>query len=65
LPNSPPPPLRPTGIGFLTVHSRVDLPDSRYTLVPEGGNVGADGELQHVHIAQDLAQGQPCQRRQV
>jgi hypothetical protein len=32
----------------------VDLPDSSYTLVPEGGDEGADGELQHVSIAQGL-----------
>jgi hypothetical protein len=38
------------------VHLRVDLPDGRYTLVPEGGDEGADEELQHVFVAQDLDQ---------
>jgi hypothetical protein len=52
------------------LHPRVDLPDGRYTLVPEGGDEGADKELHYVDVAQDLdqsperAQGQPCQRRQ-
>jgi hypothetical protein len=36
------------------LHLRVDLPDSRYTLVPEGGDEGADEELQHVFVAQGL-----------
>jgi hypothetical protein len=36
------------------LHLRVDLPDGRYTLVPEGGEKGADEELQYVDIAQDL-----------
>jgi hypothetical protein len=35
------------------LHLRVD-PDGRYTLVPEGGDEGADKELQHVFVAQDL-----------
>jgi hypothetical protein len=35
---------------------RVDLPDGRYTLVPEGGDGGADEELQYVDVAQDLDQ---------
>jgi hypothetical protein len=38
----------------LNLHLRVDLPDGRYTLVPEGGDEGADEELQHVFVAQDL-----------
>ena len=38
------------------LHPRVDLPDSSYTLVPEGGDEGADGELQYVDVAQDLDQ---------
>jgi hypothetical protein len=38
------------------LHPRVDLPDGRYTLVPEGEDEGADEELQHVFIAQDLDQ---------
>jgi hypothetical protein len=36
------------------LHPRVDLPDGRYTLVPEGGDEGADEELQHVFLAQGL-----------
>jgi hypothetical protein len=36
------------------LHFRVDLPDGRDTLVPEGGDEGADEELQYVDIAQDL-----------
>jgi hypothetical protein len=40
----------------LHFHPRVDLPNSRYTLVPEGGDGGADGELQYVDVAQDLDQ---------
>jgi hypothetical protein len=38
------------------VHLRVDLPDGRYTLVSEGGDEGADEELQYVFVAQDLDQ---------
>jgi hypothetical protein len=38
----------------LHLHPRVDLPDGRYTLVPEGVDEGADEELQHVFVAQDL-----------
>jgi hypothetical protein len=33
---------------MLHVHLRVDLADGRYTLVPEGGDEGADEELQYV-----------------
>jgi hypothetical protein len=40
----------------LHLHLRVDLPDGRYTLVPEGGDEGADEELQYVDVAQDLEQ---------
>jgi hypothetical protein len=40
----------------LHLHFRVDLPDDRYTLVPEGGDEGVGEELQHVFIAQDLDQ---------
>jgi hypothetical protein len=36
------------------LHPRVDLPDGRYTLVPEGGDEGADEEPQYVDIVQDL-----------
>jgi hypothetical protein len=38
------------------LHLRIDLPDGRYTLVPEGGDEGADEELQYVDVAQDLEQ---------
>jgi hypothetical protein len=38
------------------MHLRVDLPDGRNTLVPEGGDEGADEELQHLFVAQDLDQ---------
>jgi hypothetical protein len=38
------------------LHPRVDLPDGSYTLVPEGGDEGADEELQYVDVAQDLDQ---------
>jgi hypothetical protein len=30
--------------------------NGRYTLVPEGGEGGVDGELQYVDVAQDLGQ---------
>jgi hypothetical protein len=40
----------------LHLHPRVDLPDGRYTLVPEGGDEGVDEELQYVDVAQDLDQ---------
>jgi hypothetical protein len=36
------------------LHPRVDLLDGSYTLVPEGGDEGADDELQHVFLAQSL-----------
>jgi hypothetical protein len=38
------------------LHPHVDLPGGRYTLVPEGGDEGADKELQYVDVAQDLDQ---------
>jgi hypothetical protein len=38
----------------LHLHLRVDLPDDRHTLVPEGGDEGADEELPYVDVAQDL-----------
>jgi hypothetical protein len=38
------------------MHPRVDLPDGSYMLVSEGGDEGADGELQYMDIAQDLDQ---------
>jgi hypothetical protein len=40
----------------LHLHLRVDLSDGRCTLVPEGGDEGADEELQYVFVAQDLDQ---------
>jgi hypothetical protein len=39
----------------LHLHPCVDLPDDRYTLVPEGDE-GVVGELQYVDVAQDLDQ---------
>jgi hypothetical protein len=39
------------------LHLRVDLSDSRYTLVPKRGDEGVDEELQYVDVAQDLDQG--------
>jgi hypothetical protein len=38
----------------LHLHLRVDLSDGRRTLVPGGGDEGADEELRYVDIAQDL-----------
>jgi hypothetical protein len=38
----------------LHLHLRVDLSAGRRTLVPEGGDGGADKELQYVDVAQDL-----------
>jgi hypothetical protein len=38
----------------LLLHLRVELSASRRTLVPEGGDEGADEELQYVDVAQDL-----------
>jgi hypothetical protein len=40
----------------LHLHLLVDLSDGRRTLVPEGGDEGADEELQYVDVAQDLGQ---------
>jgi hypothetical protein len=40
----------------LHFHPLVDLPNGSYTLVPEGGVEGADGELLYVDVAQDLDQ---------
>jgi hypothetical protein len=39
---------------MLHLHLRVDHSASRRTLVPEGGDEGADEELQYVDVAQDL-----------
>jgi hypothetical protein len=38
------------------MHPCVDLPDGSYTLMPEGGDEGADGEQQYMDVAQDLDQ---------
>jgi hypothetical protein len=38
------------------LHPHVDLPDGRYTLVPEGGGEGGDKEPQQVYVAQGLDQ---------
>jgi hypothetical protein len=38
----------------LHLHLRVDLSDGSRTLVSEGGDEGADEELQYVDVAQDL-----------
>jgi hypothetical protein len=38
----------------LHVHLRVDLSAGRHTLVPEGGDEGADKELPCMNLAQDL-----------
>jgi hypothetical protein len=38
----------------LHLHLRVDLSADRRTLVPEGGDKGADKELLGVNVAQDL-----------
>jgi hypothetical protein len=40
----------------LHLHLRIDRPDGRCTLVPEGGDKGADEELQYVNVAPDLNQ---------
>jgi hypothetical protein len=40
----------------LHLHPRVDLPDGSCTRVPEGGDRGADGDVHHVAVEQDLDQ---------
>jgi hypothetical protein len=40
----------------LHLHPRVDLPDGSYTLVPEGGDEGDDGDVYYVAVEQDLDQ---------
>jgi hypothetical protein len=40
----------------LHLHPRVDLPDGSCTRVPEGGDGGADGDVHHVAVEQDLDQ---------
>jgi hypothetical protein len=36
------------------LHPRVDLPDGSYTLVPEGGDEGADRDMHYIVVEQDL-----------
>jgi hypothetical protein len=38
------------------LHPCVDLPDGSYTLVPEGGDGGTDGDVHYVAVEQDLDQ---------
>jgi hypothetical protein len=38
------------------MHPRVDFPDGSYTLVPKGGDEGADGDVYYVVVEQDLDQ---------
>jgi hypothetical protein len=38
------------------LHPRVDLSDDSCTRVPEGGDGGADGDVHHVVVEQDLDQ---------
>jgi hypothetical protein len=38
------------------MHPHVDLSDGRYTLVPEGGDEGVDGDLHYVAVKQHLDQ---------
>jgi hypothetical protein len=40
----------------LHLHPHVDLPGGSYTLVPEGGDEGADGDVHYVAVEQDLDQ---------
>jgi hypothetical protein len=40
----------------LHLHLRVDLRDGSYTLVPEGGDGGVDGDVHYVVVEQDLDQ---------
>jgi hypothetical protein len=40
----------------LHLHPRVDLSDDSCTHVPEGGDGGADGDVHHVVVEQDLDQ---------
>jgi hypothetical protein len=40
------------------LHPRVDLPNGSCTRVPEGGDRGADGDVHHVVVEQDLDQVQ-------
>jgi hypothetical protein len=38
------------------LHLCVDLPNGRYTFMPEGGDKGADKELSYMNVAPDLDQ---------
>jgi hypothetical protein len=38
------------------MHPRVDIPDGCYTLMPEGGDKGADRDVHYVAVEQDLDQ---------
>jgi hypothetical protein len=38
------------------MHPCVDLPDGSYTLVPEGGDGGADRDVHYITVEQDLDQ---------
>jgi hypothetical protein len=40
----------------LYLHPHVDLPDGSYTLVPKGGDEGADGDVHYVVVEQDMDQ---------
>jgi hypothetical protein len=40
----------------LHLHPRVDLPGGSHTLVPEGGDRGANGDVHYVIVKQDLEQ---------
>jgi hypothetical protein len=40
----------------LHLHPRVDLPNGSCTRVPEGEDGGADGDVHHVAVEQDLDQ---------
>ena len=41
---------------MLHMHPRVELPDGSYTLIPEVGAEGADGDVHNVEVNQDLDQ---------
>jgi hypothetical protein len=38
------------------MHPRLDLPDGTYTLMPDGGDEGANGDVHYVVVEQDLDQ---------
>jgi hypothetical protein len=39
---------------MLHMHPHVELPDANYTLMTEGGDEGANGEVHYVVVDQDL-----------